>query len=342
MKRKVFIFIKYGLLIYILIFLFKIFYPVNYNVPHLQKRAGTQYWNLSTGSKIGYTLIKAKGPTKLDAVIYLHGGPGGHVTDKDIHMLSPLADSGYDVYMYDQTGSGQSSRLNNIEEYTVARHIADLKEIIQRTGKDKVILIGQSWGSILAGLFVADYPDKIEKIIFTSPGPVYPVHMALANIKAPDSFHLRSPYFTNAAGNEKANNIRTKAMSFIAVKFGKKLTSDNEADDFATYLNYEVDRSTVCDTANILPEDAGSGYYAGVMTYNDLTKIKDKRPQMKNVKIPVLIMKGQCDNQKWGFTQEYLQLFQNSELTVIPGAGHFIAVEQPALYINTILHFLNK
>jgi proline iminopeptidase len=342
MKRKGFLFIKYGLLICLLIFLFKILYPINYNVPHIQKRAGTQYWNLSTGSNIGYTLIEGKGSKKLYPVIYLHGGPGGHVTGKDIQMLSPLADSGYDVYLYDQTGSGQSSRLNDIEEYTVARHIADLKEIIQRTGKKKAILIGQSWGSILAALFVADNPEKIEKIIFTSPGPVYPVHMALAAIKAPDSFHLRNPYFTNAAGNETANNLRTKAMSFIAVKFGKRLASDNEADDFATYLNYEVDKSTVCDTANILPEDAGSGYYAGVMTYNNLTKIKDKRPQMRNIKIPVLIMKGQCDNQRWGFTQEYLQLFQNSQFVIIPGAGHFIAVEQPVLYINTIQHFLNK
>jgi pimeloyl-ACP methyl ester carboxylesterase len=35
-------------------------------------------------------------------------------------------------------------------------------------------------------------------------------------------------------------------------------------------------------------------------------------------------MKGECDNQKWGFTNEYLELFKNSELKIIPGAGHFI------------------
>ncbi len=28
---------------------------------HLQKRPSTEYWNLSTGSLIGYTLIKAQG-----------------------------------------------------------------------------------------------------------------------------------------------------------------------------------------------------------------------------------------------------------------------------------------
>jgi proline iminopeptidase len=107
-------------------------------------------------------------------------------------------------------------------------------------------------------------------------------------------------------------------------------------------LNYEVDRSTVCDTSNILKEDAGSGFYASVMTFNSLTKVSDPRPKLKTLKTPVLVIKGQCDNQRWGFTNEYLQLFQNSELTIIPNAGHFIYVEQPKLYIKTIGHFLSK
>jgi pimeloyl-ACP methyl ester carboxylesterase len=50
-------------------------------------------------------------------------------------------------------------------------------------------------------------------------------------------------------------------------------------------------------------------------------------------------MKGQCDNQKWGFTNEYLQLFRNHQLNIIPNAGHFISVEQPELYQKIIRKF---
>lgn len=91
----------------------------SYNVPQLQKRASTQYWDLPTNSRIGYTLISAKNKKKPYPIIYLHGGPGGFVTERDITMLSPLSDDGYDVYLYDQIGSGQSDRLENINEYTV-------------------------------------------------------------------------------------------------------------------------------------------------------------------------------------------------------------------------------
>lgn len=340
MKRNFFKVVKYILLTCILILLFKIFYPKNYSVPQFKKKPGTQYWNLSTGSKIGYTLIKARNNKKPYPIIYLHGGPGGHISAMDIKILSSLSVDGYDVYLYDQIGSGQSARLNNINDYTVERHIEDLKEIIHRTGAQKVILIGQSWGAILAVLFTADNPNKIEKMIFTSPGPIYPIHKELSTIKIPDGIHLRNPFYTNAQGNEIANNLRTRAMAFCATTFGKKLASDKESDKFDTYLNYEVNKSTVCDTSKILKEEAGDGYYAGVITFNSLNKVQDPRPKIKNLAIPVLVLKGECDNQKWGFTNEYLQLFKNHQLVIIPGAGHFISVEQPEVYIKTIQQFL--
>ena len=342
MKRKVFKIVGYLLLITLLIFLLEIFYPRSYDVPQLHTRTNEQYWKLSTGSGIGYVLIKAKNNSKPYPIIYLHGGPGGHISDRAINDLSPLADSGYNVYLYDQVGSGQSTRLNDIKEYTVARHIKDLNEIISKIGAQKVILIGQSWGAIFATLFAADHADKIDKLILTSPGPVYPVNNNLANIQAPDSIHLNAPYYSNAQGNAIANNMRTKAMAYFATTFGKKIATDEEADAFQTYLSYEVNKSTVCDTANVVKQEAGDGFYASVMTYKSLIQIKDPRSKIKNLAMPVLVMKGECDNQEWGFTNEYLQLFQNHKLVIIPNAGHFISVEQPALYINTIQQFLKN
>jgi proline iminopeptidase len=232
MKRKGLKIAACLLLIFLLIFLFKIFYPRSYDVPQLHTRADEQYWNLSTGSRIGYVLIKAKNSSKTCPIIYLHGGPGGHINDSIIHDLLPLADSGYNVYLYDQIGSGQSARLNNIKDYTVDRNLKDLEEIIQKTGAQKVILIGQSWGAILATLFASDYADKIDKLILTSPGPIYPVNNNLANCKLPDSIDLQNPVYTNAQGNKLANNIRTKTMAFFATALGKKIATDAEADAF--------------------------------------------------------------------------------------------------------------
>jgi proline iminopeptidase len=297
---------------------------------------------LQTGSTIAYTLLTAKGIKKPYPIIYLQGGPGGFISDRTITMLTPLSEEGFDVFLYDQIGSGQSERLSNIYEYTANRHQKDLEEIIKKTGSEKVILIGQSWGAILATLFIADNPDKVYKVVLTGAGPIQPINEELLNVHAPDSLYMRKPLYSNKDANAKSKNIRISAVTFCAKSFGKKLASDKEADDFQTYLNRELNKATVCDTSKAVKAEGGGGFYAQVMTVESLNEIEDVRPKLKGNKVPVLLMKGQCDNQPWGFVNEYSKLFPNHQLKVIPDAGHSIYVEQPEWYLKTIREFLNQ
>jgi proline iminopeptidase len=342
MRNIIFRFIKNAFFLALCILLFLVLIPRAYKVPSQQFRKSTLYWNLPTGSRIGYTLVSSKGIKKATPVIFLQGGPGGCISDRNIEILGQFSEDGYDVYLYDQIGSGHSARLENIEEYTTDRHKRDLEEIVKNTGSEKVILIGQSWGAILATLFVADNPVKVEKVILTGPGPIFPMRQELKNLKAPDSLNLRDPLYSNNEANKKVNNLRTKFVAFLAREFHIKSASDNEMDEFSTLLTNETNKSTVCDTSIAGKAKGGSGYYAQVMTMQSLSEINDPRPKLINSRIPLLLMKGQCDNQNWGFATEYLELFPNHKLVVIPDAGHSISMEQPELYLKTIRDFLNE
>ncbi|MEI6060132.1 MAG: alpha/beta hydrolase [Bacteroidota bacterium] len=342
MKLKISSIVKYVFLIVFGILMYLFFYPRTYLVAPMKEREGIGYWSLTTGSRIAFTFLEGKGIRKPYPVIYLHGGPGGFISDQNITTLLPLTEDGFDVYLYDQAGSGHSTRLKDIKEYTADRHKRDLEEIVKEIGARKVILIGQSWGAILATLFAADDPGKVAKIILTSPGPIQPVKEELADLKEPENLHLRKPEYSNSEANEKVQNVRSNLIARTALLFGWKLASDKEADDFQTCLNRELNKSTVCDTSNALEAEGGGGYYAQIMTVQSLSGIQDPRPKLKDSHLPVLVMKGQCDNQKWGFTNEYLQLFPNYKFEVIPGAGHSISIEQPALYLKTIRDFLKE
>jgi proline iminopeptidase len=245
------------------------------------------------------------------------------------------------VYLYDQVGGGYSERLENIEEYTAERHKKDLEEIVKKIGAGKVIFIAQSWGAILATFYIADNPKSVEKVIFTGPGPIQPTNKELSIQKPPDSLHLREPYFSNAEANKSTKNLRSEFVMKWALVFESKLASDAEVDDFQTLLNGKLNKSTVCDTSLNVTAEGGGGYYSQIMTIKSLGNAKDPRPALKTSTIPILVMKGQCDNQKWGFTSEYLQVFKNHRLAIIPNAGHSISVEQPEMYLKTILGFLN-
>jgi proline iminopeptidase len=311
-------------------------------VPRANPRQGTQFWGLSTGSKIGYFHITAKGIKKPFPIIYLQGGPGGFISDHNIKTLAPLSEDGYDIYLYDQIGSGQSARLSNVSEYTADRHKQDLEEIFKLIGSNKVILIGQSWGAVLATLFIADNPNSVEKIIFTGVPPIQPMSKVLFDIKAPDSLHFKKPPYSNGEANKKTQNIRSSAAALCARAFGVKLAPDKEVDDFQTYRNHELNKATVCDTLKALEAEGGGGFYAQIMTVKSFSEIKDPRTKLTNCKVPTLIMKGQCDGQLWGVVNEYLELFPNHTLKIIPDAGHSITAEQPEIYSRTIREFLNQ
>jgi len=321
---------------------FLIFLPRSYDVPQMLDRKSTKFWDLSTGSRIAYTLISGSEPKKNHPIIYLHGGPGGPIYNSNITTLSALSNDGYDVYLYDQIGGGRSGRLDNINDYTVDRHKSDLIEIVDIIGAEKIIIIGQSWGAMLANLFAVENPEKIDKMILTGPGPILPINNTLASIVPPDSLNLKEPYYSNRQANQKARNIRSMLTHKVATTFGFKLASDKEADDFATYLNTELNKSTVSDTSITRKVEGGAGYYVQVMTVKSFKDVKDQRNKIKNLNIPLLVMKGQYDNQKWGYTQEYLNLYSNSKFVIIPNAGHAIAFEKPDEYIKTIREFLNQ
>lgn len=314
--------------------------PNHYVLPADKLRPDTKYWDLPTGSRIAYTMIPGKGVLKPSPVIYLHGGPGGPIFDRNIELLSALADEEYTVYLYDQVGCGFSERLEDISEYTAERHKQDLEAIVGILGCEKVILIGQSWGAILGTLYIADNPDKIEKAIFTGPGPIQPMRYELEKVPAPDSLELKQPLTTNRKEREKVYNFRAWAVEFCATTFGCKLAPDKEMDEFNTVLTTQLSKSTVSDTSRIKPAEGRSGYYCMVKTVQSFSTLPDIRPKIKQCTAPILLLRGQYDGIKWGYTTEYLSIFPNSTFKVIPNAGHSIATEQPEVYVNSIREFL--
>lgn len=120
---------------------------------------------------------QAFGPKDSTLLIVLHGGPGANYR----YMLNckSLADKGYRVVFYDQIGSGLSQRFPK-EYYTKFGADAinkvfydELKGVIniyKQNPKQKVVLIGDSWGGILAVGYAGKYPNDIDGIIVGEPG----------------------------------------------------------------------------------------------------------------------------------------------------------------------------
>jgi proline iminopeptidase len=103
-------------------------------------------------------------------IIVIHGGPGSDY--RSLLNSSKLAADGYHVVFYDQRGCGLSRR-HDPDVFTIPTSLNDLSGVIdhyRQSHGQPVILLGQSWGAMLATAFVNEYPEKITGMILIEPG----------------------------------------------------------------------------------------------------------------------------------------------------------------------------
>ena len=104
-------------------------------------------------------------------IVVIHGGPGGDY--RGMLNCSRFSADGFYVVFYDQRGSGLSKRHNRETYSTIQIFIDDLDAVIkyyQRRADQKVILMGLSWGAMLATAYVNEYPGAVSGAVLMEPG----------------------------------------------------------------------------------------------------------------------------------------------------------------------------
>ncbi|MFC6289780.1 proline iminopeptidase [Levilactobacillus angrenensis] len=105
------------------------------------------------------------GPTPL---LLLHGGPGStHNYFEGFDQL--VAQTGRPVVMYDQLGCGRSSMPDDPSLWRAETWVAELTALRQYLSLKRVHLLGQSWGGMLAIIYLCDQqPAGIQSLILAS------------------------------------------------------------------------------------------------------------------------------------------------------------------------------
>lgn len=104
-------------------------------------------------------------------LLCLHGGPG--VPHDLLAPITRLAEQGRAVIVYDQLGCGRSDHPHNPALWSVELFVEEVAAVRQSLGLERIHLLGQSWGGMLAletvlrgatgiaGLMLADTPVSI-------------------------------------------------------------------------------------------------------------------------------------------------------------------------------------
>jgi proline-specific peptidase len=96
-------------------------------------------------------------------LVLLHGGPGA--THQYLEPLRALADSGRRVIFYDQIGCGRSDRPTDPAFYTVQTFVDELDALRAHLDLERVHVLGQSWGGMLAMEYALRKPAGLASIV---------------------------------------------------------------------------------------------------------------------------------------------------------------------------------
>lgn len=272
-------------------------------------------------------------------VLVVHGGPGIPYTQA-WQGLAPLTGR-YRFYYYDQRGCGQSTHpidtfasRNYYQNMTqldrtlgLGAQIADIERIRQILGQDKLILIGHSFGGMIASLYAAEFPEHVAALVLIAPAETLVMPPPSGGLYAQVRQHL-------PADQLPAYDAYLKRYFNYQNLFGESEKSLEQLNaEFVPYYKLALPN------AAIPPEGEPGGWVAQAI-YLSMGTQHDYRPALKAVAAPVLVLHGANDLQPEAASRLYSDAFPNARFQVIANATHFMFEERPADFAAAVGAFL--
>ena len=112
-----------------------------------------------------------------DQILLVHGSTySSHEFDinyEDYSLVRALAQDGYAVWRLDIAGYGQSEEVEDgfmpDTAYAAEDIRAAVETIAEKTGQDKIDVLGWSWGTMTAGMFAGKYPEHLDQLVLYAP-----------------------------------------------------------------------------------------------------------------------------------------------------------------------------
>ena len=273
---------------------------------------------LPDGTRIYFEVIGRKlvpdGPRMRErpTMLILHGGPG---FDHSVmaHALAPLADVAQ-LVLYDHRGQGRSDG-DDPTEWDLAHWVPDLVEFCEALEIEKPMILGQSFGGVVALAVGARYPELPSKLIVSS---------SLAKFRPDRAF----PMF------EKLGGPHVRA---VAERHFSEL-SDESADEFLrvclpVYNPTPIDPDVIARV--ILKLEVGNAWFRSEGLQVDLF------PELPNIACPTLVLGGELDPiTPQADSEDIAAAIPQAEVRIFEGAGHGVFRDQPEQAIDVIREFV--
>ena len=260
------------------------------------------------------------------ALLVLHGGPG--MAHDYLEGLAALASPSQRIIFYDQLGCGRSDCPDEPSRWVFPRFVKEVDLVRQALGLKEVVILGQSWGGMLAIEYMLTQPAGVAGLILSN-------SLASAPLMEKELLRLKralpAPTLATLEACEKSGatdsaEYKQASLAFFSrhllrmdplpAEIAEALTSTNQV--------YEV--------------------MWGKNEFNVSGNLKswDRSGDLSRIDLPVKIISGEFDESTPRQNEVLHQGLKNSTWTLMPGCSHLPNFENPTEYLAIIQGFLDE
>ena len=259
-------------------------------------------------------------------LLILHGGPG--VPHDYLENLEALASDTQRVIFYDQLGCGRSDQPDDTSLWRVERFVEELATVRRELGLDRVHILGQSWGGMLAIEYALTEPQGLASLILSNTTSSIPLWVAEAN-------RLRS-------------ELPPEVNDTLSRHEVAGTTDDQEYQDAMQvfYDRHVIRVKPMPEYVQRALDNTGFvyAYMNGPSEFRVIGVIKDwdRTDRLYEIQVPTLILSGRYDAATPAINTILHKGIAGSEWILFENSSHLSHVEEPELYMQTVRAFLDR
>jgi proline iminopeptidase len=263
-------------------------------------------------------------------VVFLHGGPG-----YNSHSFAVLAGRGLEgdlrmIYL-DQRGSGQSERPWT-RDYSIARLVADLEGVRRQLGVTRMVLMGHSFGGLLALEYAAAHPKRVARLVLVSAASDIPASCQ-ARV---DFLGQRYPVDLQAARDRQVQGQLGRHVCDLAFNTAPAGAHQRINDETMFPDPQRAAEQAAVDAASGLKN---TGELGAALFSQGLFDHRFTRPD--RLTMPVLVMAGAHDHAIGLQAQRALAAsLRQGRLVAFSQSGHFLYLDETRKFQDEVRRFL--
>jgi len=262
-------------------------------------------------------------------LVVAHGGPG--CTHDYVDSFKDLAEHSWPVVHYDQLGNGRSTHLRGIDPgfWTVALFLEELNNLLRHLGIEQYVLLGQSWGGMLAAEHGVRQPAGLRGLVIAnSPASMALWREAAAGLRAELPAEVQAILERHEAdGTTDSPEYRAASEVFYARHVCR--VQPMPAEVARTFAAIDAD-PTVYHAMN------GPTEFHVIGSLKEWSVI-ERLPQ---IQVPTLLISGRHDEATPACVEPFDQLIPDARWRIFEDSSHMPHVEEREACMAVVADFL--